>query len=1200
LYNTTTNAYNVYNGTSWGAVGGGSGDVLTTSTNTFTATTASPILLKPSSAPTANTKLLDLQATGAGTTLFSVDAEGDVLANSLDLTTPLPDAEVADTITAANYLPLAGGTMTGNLVIPNAGTLGQAAGPLLTFDDTNNELEISGGNVGIGTTAPAQKLEIGSGNLILDRVANDTTTSYYIGTGGTTGAITVGASGGAQIEFQNVDTAGAGNASSQALHFITHSSGVDHARRMTIDKTGNVGIGTATPGQKLTVAGTIESTSGGLKFPDGTTQTTAAVGPSGWTDDGATVRLTTVTDLLGVGTTSPAGKLHVVGRDDTADTVAFMPGTDTATAGTPDMKVGIGTTAPTGAKLQVDGGDLKLATGSAATEVVQRRLIGVPSGTTYALGASGGAAITFDQITGQHQEIAFETHYAGVGHAERMRIDKAGNVGIGTASPAEKLHVEKGATAGYVFLGGVSGGQQVGLYADGNAGYLGTKSNHPLWFFTNNGSAQMALTTAGNVGIGTASPTYHLDLLTPAITGAEKVLRLSASDATTTDFFTIENGTTVAGRFVPTLTARTTAAASATLQLIAETNTTQDTGANALMNFFAYRNDSGVASDVATRPLYQWWDSDTALMTMDKAGNVGIGTASPTATLSLGGVAADPSSPGNGSIWYSSAEERFKVRMGGLSAQLAPLDFEDWFTWFDEFTGSTIQAAWAMLGGNTWTQLSPTGGPPAVREDASAVFDGATKKMYVFGGLSGATYLNDLWVYEATANTWTSLSPTGAPAARSVHSAVFDGATKKMYVFGGWNGTTRFNDLWVYDATANTWTQLTPTGPPSGRSDHTAVYDATAKKMYLFGGTTNGGSSGSLSDLWIYDVAAITWTQLSPTGGPPGARGQHSAAFDSATKKMYIFGGWNVTALNNLWVYDVAANTWTSLTPTGGPSVGRAGPTAVYDSTTKKMHVFGGYDGTNALSDLWVYEATANTWTQLTPTGPPGVRWTHAAVFDEISKMYVFSGWSGSADLNDLWVYDVSAAGLVDNGLHGLLQQSSVGAAGTDSGVVLARTATSTSIDMSKDPELMARLKKTTSSTGVRIVVGFVDTNDGGTLDDLSGTITGNGVYYLYDPANTTSCGGGTTWRAVTRTAGTGTVTCTDTTVTVTTDTFNNLRLLDLGTTVKFFVDGTERTSGGITTNIPTAALRPVLLMETTDTTPDAIQVDYVSLRAKR
>jgi hypothetical protein len=45
---------------------------------------------------------------------------------------------------------------------------------------------------------------------------------------------------------------------------------------ITESNTGKVGIGTMSPGSKLTVAGLIESLSGGIKFPDGTTQTTAA------------------------------------------------------------------------------------------------------------------------------------------------------------------------------------------------------------------------------------------------------------------------------------------------------------------------------------------------------------------------------------------------------------------------------------------------------------------------------------------------------------------------------------------------------------------------------------------------------------------------------------------------------------------------------------------------------------------------------------------------------------------------------------------------------------------------------------------------------------------------------------------------------------------------------------------------------------
>ena len=62
------------------------------------------------------------------------------------------------------------------------------------------------------------------------------------------------------------------------LQFTTTPIGSGRwAERMRIAPDGNVGIGTPTPAQMLSVAGTIESTTGGFKFPDGTTQTTAAV-----------------------------------------------------------------------------------------------------------------------------------------------------------------------------------------------------------------------------------------------------------------------------------------------------------------------------------------------------------------------------------------------------------------------------------------------------------------------------------------------------------------------------------------------------------------------------------------------------------------------------------------------------------------------------------------------------------------------------------------------------------------------------------------------------------------------------------------------------------------------------------------------------------------------------------------------------------
>src|SRR5438132_5783572 len=102
------------------------------------------------------------------------------------------------------------------------------------------------------------------------------------------------------------------------------------------------------------------------------------------------------------------------------------------------------------------------------------------------------------------------------------------------------------------------------------------------------------------------------------------------------------------------------------------------------------------------------------------------------------------------------------------------------------------------LGGTpTWTQLFPTGGPPPARQSHQAVYDPGTNSMIVWAGQNGAlgencaTY-SDVWVL-SNANglppgtqNWTQLSPTGGPPAGQYHStAVYDSSNNVMTVFGG-------------------------------------------------------------------------------------------------------------------------------------------------------------------------------------------------------------------------------------------------------------------------------------------------------------------------------------------------------------------------------------------------------------------------------
>jgi hypothetical protein len=64
----------------------------------------------------------------------------------------------------------------------------------------------------------------------------------------------------------------------KVIKFLTNNGTLNEWMRIT--SAGNVGIGTTTPAQKLSVAGMLESTSGGFKFPDATVQTTASLGGS--------------------------------------------------------------------------------------------------------------------------------------------------------------------------------------------------------------------------------------------------------------------------------------------------------------------------------------------------------------------------------------------------------------------------------------------------------------------------------------------------------------------------------------------------------------------------------------------------------------------------------------------------------------------------------------------------------------------------------------------------------------------------------------------------------------------------------------------------------------------------------------------------------------------------------------------------------
>ena len=291
----------------------------------------------------------------------------------------------------------------------------------------------------------------------------------------------------------------------------------------------------------------------------------------------------------------------------------------------------------------------------------------------------------------------------------------------------------------------------------------------------------------------------------------------------------------------------------------------------------------------------------------------------------------------------------------------------------------------------------PDGARPSRRSEHAGIYDPLDHRIVFYGGSFAIpencafavahTFETEIWSYDIACDHWREITDAGlGPAGRNRHMSTYDSKRHQMVLFGGRYraGTsgnyTLYNDLWALDLENETWVEIPTNGiGPSARVNGSLIYDPTGDRLLLFGGNQepSGMAYDALNDLWEFDLATNTWKVLQATGAAPSARLFTAAIWDDHRQHFVVFGGadngafFNTAAyFNDLFVLDFSGGipSWQSMNAPGAPAPdGRFWAGLVMDKKRDRYVLFGGHDALDMgnRNDLWAFYPASWAWEEL-------------------------------------------------------------------------------------------------------------------------------------------------------------------------------------------------------------------------------------------
>ena len=524
------------------------------------------------------------------------------------------------------------------------------------------------GNVGIGTTTPAEALHVAGKIYSTTQVLNNSNDSASV----------------PSFSFLEDSNTGMFHASNDALGFSTAGT-----ERIRVTDTGNVGIGTSTPSSRLDVAGTLRAgatgTATSLLLGDSTDNTTNGRFISAL--DSTITNSTTRTITFGK-SVSMFNQIEMIyehiGDANSSNRFALGFHSSQVMSLLASGNVGIGVS-NTSSRLYVAGtaGQTKFQLSNDLTTNRGIVLWDSQSGPNeHQFRGIGINNNTFRfQVNATTTNYAWFTATSSAASSELMRLMGTGELGVGTTTPAERLHITgKAYVSGQVLADSntTTAAPAFSFLQDSNTGMYSAGAD-ALGLVT--GSVErVRIDSAGNLGIGTTAPGIRLDVQgaigchNTAIWdhmymvhdgaigyiragGAENGLAIqvgSGGSTYGTQTYTeaircLPNGSVGVGTTSPTELLHVSGKIYSTTQFLNNSND------SASVPSFSFKEDSNTGMFHASNDALGFSTAGTERIRVTDTGNVGIGTSTPASLLEVGGTFTTCNMTVNGNINLNNA-----------------------------------------------------------------------------------------------------------------------------------------------------------------------------------------------------------------------------------------------------------------------------------------------------------------------------------------------------------------------------------------------------------------------------------------------------------------------------------------------------------------------------------------------------------------